>query len=268
MNKTLAENIAPAPNGSIEPHKPLLMQPDEDAFLYKIIKLEHFFDMLEKKYLYFKRVDTYTDDKRDSDQPDGDRLLSEEVGFERNPNYTLNDYYEGSRKRTYACCFALENTPYHWETYGGDDPNPVCMVVHFGKLRDFLNRTLAESRIITQGQVWHNFFNINYGQVQYGDLEKDILTQKTHKNPIEYAYFKDNRWENDTELRITLSTIGIGNFANPDGSPFDFPETIQLAFDVQQATELGVIQRLEISNQNFMEEFSKKLRQARINVTD
>ncbi len=264
---TLAENIAAAPNGSIEPHKPLLTQPDEDVFLYKIIKSEHFFDMLKKKYLYFKRVDTYTDDKRDSDQPDGDRLLSQKVGFEKNPNYTLDKYYDGARKRTYACCFSLENTTYHWKTYGGNDPNPICMVVRFGKLRDFLNQTMAESRIITQGQVLLNFFNINYGQVQYGDFEKDILTQETRKNPIEYAHFKDNQWKKDTELRITLSTIGIGDFVKPDGSLFDFPESIQLGFDIKRATELGVIQRIEISNPDFLEEFSKKLKLAGIDTT-
>lgn len=223
--------------------------------------------MLEKKYLYFKRVDTYADDTRDSDQPDGDRLLSEKASFEKNPDYKLSNYYEGARKRTYACCFSLENTPYHWKTYGGDDPNPICMVVHFGKLRDFLNRTLAESRIVTQDQICHNFFHINYGQVQYGDLKNDILTQKTHKNPIEYAYFKDKKWKDDTELRITLSTIGIGDFVNLDGGVFDFPESIQLGFDIKQATEFDVIQRMEISNPEFLEEFSKKSKLAGIDTT-
>jgi len=112
----------------IEPHAYLLNKPTNGALLYKIISSKYFFAMIEKKYLYFKRVDTYDDDKRDADQPDKDKELTTGIRFEKSPEYTAQQYYSDSRSRTYACCFSTENTTYLWKHYDNQESNAVCLV--------------------------------------------------------------------------------------------------------------------------------------------
>jgi hypothetical protein len=45
----------------------------------------------------------------------------------------------------------------------------------------------------------------------------------------------------ERELRITLSTLGIGNFALADGTVIAFPESMQLSFDFRRAFQKGAI---------------------------
>src|SRR5262249_45009679 len=126
-------------NTSIEPHAYILKKPDAETLLYKIVSLKNFTHMIENDYLYFRRVDTYHDDKRDSDQPDKDKEASEKSKFENAPDYTAQNYYDSCRSKTYACCFSTENTPHLWEHYGENDPNAICLVFDCHKLINFLN---------------------------------------------------------------------------------------------------------------------------------
>ncbi len=73
---------------SIEPHKTLLKKPPKNSSLFKIICSEYIFDMIEHNYLFFNGVDNYTDDKRDSDQPNHDKELCKGIGFEKENFYT------------------------------------------------------------------------------------------------------------------------------------------------------------------------------------
>ena len=87
-------------NGLIEPHSDLLEKHGNDTTLYKIVSLENFIDMFKNNYLYFKRVDTYEDDKNDSDQPKSDKKASKETTFLNAPNFTIEEYYQQARSRT------------------------------------------------------------------------------------------------------------------------------------------------------------------------
>lgn len=180
-------------NTSIEPHASLLKKPGENTALYKIITLKNFTDMLKNDYFYFRRVDTYTDDKLDSDQPIPDKKISEQSRFENTLDYTAKNYYDSCRSKTYACCFSTENTPYLWRNYGESDPNAICMVLDSHKLINFINLIYHESRLIYKNNELPNFLFINYGLVTYGDLN-NLFLKKHLPNPIEYVYFKDARY--------------------------------------------------------------------------
>lgn len=225
--------------------------------------------MLDNKYLYFRRVDTYKDDTGDGDQPIKDIVINSSVCFERNPEYKAYDYYKGCRARTYACCLSTKNSPYLWENYSAGDVNAICLVFDVKKLREFFNNILLNSKIIFLNQIWSNFFDINYGLVTYGDLANDVLANATLRNPVEYAYFKDRKYKPEKEFRITLSTIGLGKFVLPDGADFDFPESIKLDFDLQGAINFGAVRRIEISKapeKDFIEKFYQKLLENKIEV--
>lgn len=56
----------------IEPHKYMLKKPHANKSIYKIIPGNYFLDMINKSYLYFTRVDRYSDDINDSALPDKD----------------------------------------------------------------------------------------------------------------------------------------------------------------------------------------------------
>ncbi len=53
------------PLADIEPHRFLLRQPNPGQLLFKVVKVRYLIDMLQKNYLHFQRVDTYTDDTAD-----------------------------------------------------------------------------------------------------------------------------------------------------------------------------------------------------------
>ena len=115
---------------SVNSHAPLLKKPDDKQLLYKVIPSKYFFAMLKGNYLHFRRTDVYKDkigdDLRDSDLTDSDKIISEKSTFEKSPNYTLKNYYESLRAKTYVCCFSTQNSDYLWKEYGGGDNNAVC----------------------------------------------------------------------------------------------------------------------------------------------
>ena len=144
--------------------------------------------MLEKEYLYFNRVDKYKDfnlaDARDSDQPENHREIHKKSSFENYPKHKFDKYYDSVRTRTYACCFSVENFEYIWNSYSSGDANAVCLVFNSSKLIELLNKTFSNSKIILANGVINNFFNINYGLVTYGNLEKDSLAEVTLSNML------------------------------------------------------------------------------------
>lgn len=64
-------------------------------------------------------------------------------------------------------------------------------------------------------------------------------------NPIHYTYLKDEtRFSGEKELRISLSALGIAQFALNDGTTIEFPPSLQLAFDFRDAIANSVIQEI------------------------
>lgn len=234
----------------IEPHSPLLTKPNNSVLLYKIISSTNFIDMYINKYLYFRRVDTYHDDKRDSDQPVPDKKISKKSKFIYSPDYNARKYYIESRKRTYACCFSTVETQYLWNHYGQDDPNAICLIFNCHYLKDFINSFYGHSRILYNNQYIKNFFHINYGLVNYVDINNQYLN-KSFPNPIKYAYLKDKKmFLEEKEFRVTLSCFGMGKFMLPDGTEFTFPESITLGFDFDEAVKKNVLRNIKLFDKN------------------
>ena len=104
------------PLGDIEPHGELLAMPDQNQDLYKVMSIENFLQSVKGNYLHFNRVDSYSDFP-DSDNEDGqllpnDRVVCEDIKFKSDPGFSVADYYDSCRARTYACCFSLDFSKY------------------------------------------------------------------------------------------------------------------------------------------------------------
>lgn len=248
---TATRTPVPVPEGSIEPHAPLLRQPAEDQKLYKVMKAEHLVASIRDSYLHFNRVDSYRDfdgaDLKDGVQLPSDRAANAAVSFEQAPDFTLARYYDQSRARTYACCFTLENSDHIWTSYGGGDHGRVAVVFKFGWLRQHLNAQLAPgaSRLMYGDKQLRQFFSINYGLVDYVDHEQYRLNTVQFPNPILYSYLKDKGFEAEQELRVTLSAVGIGQLAI-DGRIFEFDPSLHMGFDFRKAMAERGITSLEI----------------------
>lgn len=239
--------------GSLEPHADLLTQPAEGQRLFKVMKAEHLTQSIKDGYLHFNRVDAYTDfplaDSDDGAELPMEKAANQAARFEKAPDFTLSDYYAQSRARTYACCFSLENTQHMWENYArGSAMGQVSLEFDFEKLRQTLNATLSgQSAALFNGAICHQIFSINYGVVSYVDRTTYIRDDGRAANPIEYTYLKDQSYADERELRVSLSTLGIGKFALVDGGEIEFPHSLQLAFDFRQALADGTLVRVLIS---------------------
>lgn len=238
-------------HGQIEPHAEILIQPKPGQRLFKIMKVEHFIQSIEHRYLHFNRVDSYSDFPT-ADLHDGAELLLDKPGnqatkLERNPDFTLSKYYSQSRGRTYACCFSLENSQFIWENYGGGIENDqVGLEFDFEKLKHRLNKCLSDAALMCGNILCHQIFSINYGKISYVDRRNYRANVARLLNPIEYAYLKDNAYAQECELRVTLTAMGIGKFALADGHEakvceVDFPPNLQLEFDFREAIADGTI---------------------------
>jgi len=148
--------------------------------------------------------------------------------------------------------------------------------MNFGKLKSLLNETFINFGLVTNsGIILPNhalgadkifqIFHLNYGMVNYGDFTNDIifLGVKT-KNPIEYVYFKDNKYKKENELRVSLSAIGIGRIKLSDGQLFDFPKSISFKFNLNQALSRGAISHIEIADKAFLPELAAKMNGAKL----
>jgi hypothetical protein len=237
--------------GRREPHAGLLTQPAEEQLLYKIMTIENLLRSIDGAYLHFNRVDSYGDDPG-ADPHDGAQLPTDlsgnaGVGFEKAPAFTAAHYYDRRRSRTYACCFGLENADYLWHNYGnGSAHGKIGLEFAFGSLRARLNAFMASEGVLIEqgGVIYHQIFHINYGIVRYVDWESYQANIDRLPNPIEYIYLKATRFKAEKELRVTLSTIGLGHFVLNDGSEMIFPPSTHLHFDIRAALIDGTIRRL------------------------
>ena len=241
----------PAPIGHVEPHAGLLSAPPPDQLLYKVMQTEHLLAAISSSYLHFNRVDSYRDfegvDEHDGEQLPGDRPANTTATFENAPDVSIADYYDRCRSRTYACCFSLENSDFIWQDYGnGGAAGKACLVFRFDKLRKMLNAPVAasEAAILHNGTRCRQIFSINYGIVDYIDWITHRENQACLPNPIVYTYIKDKKFHQDTELRVSLSTLGIGHFVLDDGTRMEFPGHLRFGFDFRAAIKSGAIEEI------------------------
>jgi hypothetical protein len=260
-----------APLGYVEPHAGLLRAPSDEQSLYKVSTVENLLSSLVGNYLHFNRVDSYPDfpgaDVHDGEQLPEDKPLNRSARFQKAPDFSLAHYYDQSRARTYAFCTSLENTDHIWATYGnGSARGKVCVVFSFGKLRARLNPTLqpGNSGLLYNGVRCHQIFSVNYGIVDYVDWKTYRANAKVAPNPIVYTYLKDTQFSREKELRISLSALGIGNFALNDDAIMQFPPSLQLTFDFKAALGDGTIQQLLLSPETDVAFLNAELKKLRI----
>lgn len=244
MNEPSPQALTPSLQlGGIEPHAPLLMHPPAGQTLYKLMTIENLLRSVDGAYLYFNRVDQYGDspiaDKHDGQQLPADLAGNTAATFKKSPDFSAADYYARCRSRTYACCFGLENADYLWQHYGnGGEHGKVCVVFSFDRLRETLNRNLAQDKsfLMFDGVACQQVMSLNYGVVQYVDWEQHQANGEHLPNPIIYSYLKDRRFNREKELRVTLSAPGIfAAFRLADGRLIDFPAGLQAPFDFRSA---------------------------------
>ena len=196
-------------------------------------------------------MDSYIDFP-DADPHDGQQLPEDQqdnamVRFATAPDFSVADYYDQSRARTYACCFSLENSNSLWNNYENRSvKGNVCIVFGFGKLRETLNQTLQPGNAALEynGNRCHQIFSVNYGIVEYIEWDRYRENAARLPNPIQYTYLKSKEFSEEKELRVSLSTPGIGQFALNDGSTMNFPISLQMAFDFRAAIADGTIQQV------------------------
>jgi hypothetical protein len=246
----------PAPSGCIEPHALLLNVPPDGQLLYKMMKVEDLLRSIEGHYLHFNCVcdyrDFYNADSHDGEQLRADRTGNAAAEFEINPKFSAANYYDQSRARTYACCFSLDNSNYIWDCYAnGSNLGKVCVVFEFGKLRARLNQTLTpeNSALIYNGLRCHQIFSVNYGILEYIQWDNLQANSECLPNPIKSIYLKDNKYSDEKELRVSLSALGIGQFALSDASIMDFPSSLSVAFDFRAAIAEGAIPKILCSRE-------------------
>ncbi len=236
---------------TIEPHEPLLSRPPEDQFLYKVMRVEDLIMSISDSYLHFNRVDSYKDfdgaDAQDGEQLPQDLNINQNTKFIKAPDFSAADYYSQFRVRTYACCFSIENSDYIWLNYGnGGNKGKVCLVIRFGKLRAMLNDAILKGTwLLDNGIRLRPIFDINYGLIDYIDWKDHRSNVELFQNPIKYIYFKDKkRFQNEKELRVSLSTEGLRKITLNDGSVMKFPMHLQMAFHFGTAIENGTIDEI------------------------
>lgn len=254
MTENTPHERAPAPLGSVEPHAHLLNVPPEGQLLYKVMTVENLLSSIADAYLHFNCVDSYQDfpnsDIHDGQQLPEDQPRNTEARFARAPKFSIADYYDRSRIRTYACCFSLENSDHIWTKYANDsEKGKVCIVFDFGKFRATLNQSLGDENAVVEynGNRCHQIFSVNYGNVEYVDWDSHQVTAEHLPNPIMYTYLKDKKFSKEKELRVSLSALGIGDFALNDGSLMNFPNRLKMAFDFRAAIADGTIPQILFS---------------------
>lgn len=251
MDQNLPHQHIPAPLGIVEPHTLLLNVPHAGQLLYKVMTVENLLRSISDEYLYFNRVDSYKDFPG-ADIHDGQQLARDQPGnagvkFAKAPDFSVANYFDQSRARTYACCFSLENSDFIWGHYAnGGVQGKVCVVFDFAKLRARLNQTLRPGNAALEynGNRCHQIFSVNYGVIEYIEWSKHQANTEELVNPIQYTYWKDKQFAEEKELRISLSVPGMGQFSLADGSVMEFPASLQTQFDFRMALADGTIQQI------------------------
>jgi hypothetical protein len=251
MDGQAPSNAMLAPLGLVEPHAAMLRVPPDGQPLYKIMSVENLLRSISGRYLYFNRVDSYGDfpqaDRRDGQQLQKDLPSNTAAKFAKAPEFSAATYYDQSRARTYVCCLSLENSDHIWTIYGGGGTRgKVGVGFDFSKLRAALNEPFRSGTGVVEynGQRCRQIFSINYGIVQYVDWAEYQANLDRLPNPMEYTYLKDKRFADERELRISLSTLGIGDFVLNDGSKIEFPPGVRVEFDFGRAIGSGTVQEI------------------------
>jgi hypothetical protein len=240
-----------APLGSVDPHAAMLTLPPDGQLLYKMMTVENLLRSVAGGYLHFNRVDSYGDFPG-ADAHDGQQLPRDEHGnatarFAKTPDFSASNYYDQSRARTYACCFSLENSEFIWKHYAnGSLRGKVCIVFDFAKLRATLNRTFqpGSAALVYNGDRCRQIFSVNYGIVEYVQWEAHQANTERLLNPLTYTYMKDKQFSDEKELRVSLSTLGIGQFILNEGVVIEFPGSLHADFDFRTAMADGTIVRI------------------------
>jgi hypothetical protein len=274
MNETTPELKNRAPLGYIEPHALLLKSPPEDQLLYKIVSVENLLRSIDDHYLHFNRVDSYRNfpgaDARDGEQIPSDRPVNALSTFQMAPAFSVADYYDRCRARTYACCFSLENSDYIWANYATSArKGKIGLVFRFGSLRAMLNQACDPEKTLLayNGLPCRNIFSLNYGVVEYVDFDTHSINTPHLPNPIQYVHLKSAAlYANEKELRVTLSAPGMGDFVLNDGSYMALPGSLQVPFDFHAAFTNGVIAKLLCSPDSDREFIRDELHKRRIAV--
>ena len=261
----------PAPLGDIEPHANLLVVPGSDQLLYKLVTIENLLRSISGEYLYFNRVDSYSDfpgaDHNDGKQPPADRQINKDIKFEKAQHFSAADYYDQCRARTYACCFGLENTDYLWSNYANDSVRgKACIVFNFEKLRARLNQNLSSEHVKLNfnGIDCRQIFSLNYGVVEYVDWDRHQLNTEVLPNPIMYTYLKGMSFKDENELRISLSAPGLCSFELGDGRMLEFPSGLSMHFDFRAALCDGTIQEILFAQDSDLVYLREELLNSRI----
>jgi hypothetical protein len=261
----------PLLRGSIEPHRHLLRVPPDNVPLYKMMTVENLICSIHGNYLHFKRVDSYRDfpnaDLHDGQELPQDAAGNAELRFASAPGLSLSDYYDRCRGRTYASCFSLENSQFIWESYAnGGTRGKVCVVFNFDKLRSRINQEVESetARLQYHGISCYQPFSVNYGLVEYVEWAHHHRDSPYVENPVQYTFLKDKRYRNENEFRVAMSTTVMGQFALDDGRLIEFPEALQLNFDLNAAIANGTVVGMICSEDCDREFFTTELRNARI----
>jgi hypothetical protein len=185
----------------------------------------------------------------DGEQLPQDREYNAQSKFESTPTFSLADYYDKSRNRSYACCFSLEESEYIWRKYGKSKrgkKGKICLVFDFSKIRETFNKTLLSEEVIFKynGHQHPQIFSINYGIVNYKRRNRIRLNEQYPPNPIEYTYLKDMKYSREKELRISLAAFGIGQYPLVNGGLINFPPSLFMHFDFRSALLDGTLKRI------------------------
>ena len=114
-------------------------------------------------------------------------------------------------------------------------------------MRATLNETLRPGNAALEynGMRCHQIFSVNYGIIEYVDWDAHETNTKRLPNPIIYTYLKDkNIFSEEKEFRISLSAVGMGEFALNDGSTLLFPSSLHLPFIFKAAIRDGTIRQM------------------------
>ena len=85
-------------------------------------------------------------------------------------------------------------------------------------------------------------FSVNYGIIEYVEWGVHEANAKRLLNPIIYTYLKDKtKFSEEKEFRISLSAMGMGEFALKDGSTLLFPSSLHVPFVFKTAIRDGTI---------------------------
>ena len=218
---------------------------------------------VEGSYLHFNRVDSYRDDPDDGKQTLRDWKVNEKARFSSRPDFSLADYYDRCRGRTYACCFSLDNSDFIWQNYGGGNKEiKVCLVFHFGKLKQIINATLSQKGniLLVNSIACKQIFDLNYGLVEYEEWGNVCVNDVYYANPIQYIFLKDaERYSQERELRISLSAQGMGHYVLSDNTKIVFPESLPLGFDFKMAFKNRVIEQILLATEDDLPFLTKEL---------